>query len=71
MSSPHILNGGDFSLDSYIGHEFEARELPSAKSGVCNRDDQTCGTGLFAVSENDEQSKYYKIYGKGLRHYWL
>jgi len=55
MSNPNILNGADFSLDSFIGHEFEARELPSAKSGVCTRDDKTCGAGLFAVSENDEQ----------------
>jgi hypothetical protein len=57
MSSPNILSGADFALNSYMGHEFEIRELPSLKSGgVCTqRDDQTCGNGSFAVSENNEQ----------------
>lgn len=57
MSSPYILNGADFALNSFVGHEFEIRELPSAKSGgVCTSSaDQTCRTDLFAVSENDEQ----------------
>ncbi|OEU07971.1 hypothetical protein FRACYDRAFT_212889 [Fragilariopsis cylindrus CCMP1102] len=57
MSTPHILSGADFALNSYMGHEFEVRELPSSKSGVCTQrlEDQTCGNGLFAVSENNDQ----------------
>ena len=60
MSTPHILSGADFALNSYMGHEFEVRELPSSKSGVCTQrsEDQTCGNGLFAVSENNDQRKY-------------
>ena len=62
MSTPHILSGADFALNSYMGHEFEVRELPSSKSGVCTQrsEDQTCGNGLFAVSENNDQRKYKK-----------
>ena len=57
MSNPHIMNGGDFTLNSFVAHEFEIRELPSASSGVCNSDDQTCANGFFAVSENDDQGE--------------
>jgi len=55
MSNPDIVSGADFGLDSFIGHEFEARELPAAKTGVCKSEDQTCRNGFFKVSENWEQ----------------
>jgi len=55
MSDPHILNGADFSLNSFIGHEFEVRELPSMRTGSCKSKDQTCRNGFFAVSENEDQ----------------
>jgi len=55
MSNPDIISGADFALDSFIGHEFEARELPAAKTGMCKSEDQTCRNGFFKVSENDEQ----------------
>ena len=32
MSSPNVLNGASFNLNSFIGHEFEIRELPSTKT---------------------------------------
>jgi len=55
MSAPSISNGGDFSLDSYIGHEFEIRELPSKRTGFCESEGQICRNGYFVVSENAEQ----------------
>ncbi|KAG7350667.1 prolyl 4-hydroxylase alpha subunit [Nitzschia inconspicua] len=55
MSSPHVMNGATFPLNSYVGHEFEIRELPSQKTGECKSEDQTCRSVYFAVSENDEQ----------------
>jgi hypothetical protein len=55
MSDPHILNGADFSLNSFIGHEFEVRELPSMRTGSCKSKDQTCRNDFFAVSENEDQ----------------
>ena len=57
MSDPHIMNGGDFSLNSYVGHEFEVREMPSSRTGLCVSEDQTCRNGFFVVSENEEQSE--------------
>ena len=61
MSTPDIANGGDFGLNSYIGHEFEVRELPSTRTGNCESEDQTCRNGFFVVSENDDQRKL-KLY---------
>jgi pyrimidine deaminase RibD-like protein len=55
MSDPSILHGTSFPLDSFVGHEFEVRELPLISTGVCKSDDQTCRTGIFAVSGNDDQ----------------
>lgn len=55
MSDPHILNGADFSLNSFVGHEFELREMPSKSTGVCKSPDQTCRNAFFVVSENEDQ----------------
>lgn len=58
MSTPNVLNGASFNLNSFIGHEFEIRELPSSKTGTCKGEEQTCRTNYLAVTENSEQSKY-------------
>mmetsp|Transcript_24881 Transcript_24881/g.58769 ORF Transcript_24881/g.58769 Transcript_24881/m.58769 type:complete len:469 (-) Transcript_24881:284-1690(-) len=55
MTEPHILNGADFALNSYVGHMFELREVPSKSTGVCKSEDQTCRNGFFYVSENEDQ----------------
>jgi len=55
MSNPNIMNGADFSLNSYMGHEFEIREMPSLRTGSCKSKDQTCRNAFFKVSENDDQ----------------
>lgn len=54
QSSPFIYNGATFSLNSFVSHSFEAREMPG-KSGKCAGEDETCRVGYFAVNENDEQ----------------
>jgi hypothetical protein len=46
-------DGADFPLDSYVGHEFEIRELPGSKTGACK--EQVCRHSYFKVSENDDQ----------------
>jgi hypothetical protein len=58
MSTPHVMNGASFPVDSFIGHEFEVRELPSVKTGVCRSDDQTCRSAFFVVSGNQDQGAY-------------
>lgn len=55
MSTPKIFDGQDFTLDSYAGHEFEIRELPSEQTGLCKSEGQVCRNGFFKVSENDDQ----------------
>lgn len=35
QSSPHVFNGATFTLNSFVGHSFQARELPGKSSGVC------------------------------------
>jgi len=55
LMSEKIPNGGSFSVNSFIGHEFELRQLPSARTGVCKSEDQTCGTSFFTVSPNYDQ----------------
>jgi hypothetical protein len=51
------MNGASFPLNSFAGHEFEIRELPSATTGVCKGEDQVCRSAYFAVSENDDQGE--------------
>ena len=58
MSSPDIMSGADFNLNSYIGHEFEIREKPSAKTGLCKSEDQTCRNSFVKVSQNFDQGEY-------------
>lgn len=62
MSTPNIMNGASFPLNSFVGHEFEVRELPSVKSGVCAGEEQTCRSNYFTVSANDDQSEYHHYY---------
>ena len=54
QSNPFIYSGATFSLNSFVSHAFEAREIPG-KSGKCAGEDQTCRVGHFAVNANDEQ----------------
>lgn len=54
QSSPFIYNGAAMSLNSFVGHSFEAREMPG-KSGKCLGHDMTCRVGYFTVNKNDEQ----------------
>jgi hypothetical protein len=58
MSDPHVVSGADFPLDSYVGHTFEARELPNKKTGECQSSSDSpgeCHRAVFSVSENDNQ----------------
>jgi len=53
MSDPNVPNGSDFNLDSFVGHEFEAREIPG-KNGKCK--ETKCRNTYYTVSQNDEQT---------------
>ena len=55
--------GASQGLTSYIGHEFEIREMPSKKTGEC-RIPGDCKTGYFQVNDQEGQSKFqtYLLY---------
>lgn len=55
MSTNGVVPGATFPLQTYVGHEFEMREVPSEKTGVCDSPDQTCRSTTFVISENDNQ----------------
>lgn len=55
MSTNPVLFGATFPLQTFVGHEFEMRELPSENTGVCKSADQTCRQASFVISENDDQ----------------
>jgi hypothetical protein len=54
QSNPFIYHGATFSLNSFVTHSFEAREIPG-RSGKCKSKDNTCGVGYFSVNDNDDQ----------------
>mmetsp|Transcript_33688 Transcript_33688/g.81667 ORF Transcript_33688/g.81667 Transcript_33688/m.81667 type:complete len:465 (+) Transcript_33688:359-1753(+) len=56
MTPAAIMHGANFPLNSFVGHEFEVREFPSASTGLCKSEDQVCRTTLFEVSPGDEQT---------------
>ena len=60
-SFPDVLNGATFSVNTYVGHQFEIREVPSKTTLSCQSEDQRCRSGYFTVSENDEQRKFLLV----------
>lgn len=54
MTTPNIMPGADFSLNSFVDHAFEVREVPSEKSGRCAIE-AGCRTDNFTVSAHDDQ----------------
>jgi hypothetical protein len=62
MSSTNgVFSGATFPLQTFVGHEFELRELPSEKTGVCDSPDQTCRSATFVISENDNQGTSVRL----------
>lgn len=52
MSTPYVMPGADFALNSFVGHEFMIKELPDG-SGQCQESE--CKVRNFVISDNDEQ----------------
>mmetsp|Transcript_4425 Transcript_4425/g.6764 ORF Transcript_4425/g.6764 Transcript_4425/m.6764 type:complete len:456 (+) Transcript_4425:3-1370(+) len=57
QSTPYIYKGANMFLNSFLGHTFEAREMPG-RNGTCLGEDQTCRVGYFTVNGNDEQAVF-------------
>jgi hypothetical protein len=60
MTTPSILHGAVFTLNSFISHKFQAREVPSEKTGHCKSKDKICKKADFVVSANSDQGKSCK-----------
>ena len=45
------------TLNSYVGHTFQVRELAAKKTGVCAGEDQTCRIDHFTVNTNQDQGE--------------
>jgi hypothetical protein len=58
QSTPDILAGATFALNSYVGHTFQVRELPGKKSGVCEGDGEVCRIDMFTVNSNSDQGEF-------------
>lgn len=55
-----VHNGATFSLNSYVSHAFEVREVPSRRTGECQGENNQCRTAHFAVNENNDQILYLR-----------
>ena len=64
QSSPFIYDDAYFNLNSYIGHRFEAKEIPSTKTGKYKNgaegptNPKLCGVAFFTVNSNFDQVFY-------------
>jgi hypothetical protein len=58
QSTPDILAGSSFALNSYVGHTFQVRELPGKKTGVCEGESQQCRIEQFTVNSNSDQGEW-------------
>jgi hypothetical protein len=57
QSDPEIMDGTSLDLNSFVGHDFEVRELPAKSSGVCGGEDETCRVDYFTVNPNNDQGE--------------
>ena len=58
QSTPDILHGASFALNSFVGHTFQVRELAAKKTGVCGGEDETCRVDHFTVNANQDQGEF-------------
>lgn len=68
MSAPHVYDGAQFPLNSFVGHEFEVREVVNAQTGECASADKVCHSSNFIVTENDNQGAFF--YSASTIRYW-
>merc|ERR1719221_454058 len=56
QTTPDILHGASFALNSFVGHYFQVTELPAKKTGECFGEDGACRTDHFTVNSNKDQA---------------
>mmetsp|Transcript_17881 Transcript_17881/g.35944 ORF Transcript_17881/g.35944 Transcript_17881/m.35944 type:complete len:454 (+) Transcript_17881:136-1497(+) len=55
QSTPDVLAGASFSLNSFVSHSFLVREMPGKKTGECEGSEGECRVDYFSVNENHDQ----------------
>jgi len=55
LQAPEVLPGTGFSLNSFVGHSFQVRELPTGETEVCGGEEETCRVNYFTVNDNQDQ----------------
>jgi len=53
-----VVAGATASLNSFMTHTFELREMPSTKTGECSGENNVCHAVRFTVNENQNQAIY-------------
>ena len=51
-----VVTGSTASLNSFVAHAFELREMPSTKTGECSGENNVCHSVRFTVNENQNQA---------------
>ena len=62
QSTPDILHGASFALNSFVGHTFQVRELAAKKTGLCGGEDETCRVDHFTVNANQDQGEFISLW---------
>mmetsp|Transcript_15709 Transcript_15709/g.15110 ORF Transcript_15709/g.15110 Transcript_15709/m.15110 type:complete len:461 (-) Transcript_15709:73-1455(-) len=63
QTTPYIMDGTTFPLNSFVGHSFEVREMPNSRTGECgyaDEEEKTCRSAFFTVNPNDSQAFFIK-----------
>mmetsp|Transcript_17882 Transcript_17882/g.35948 ORF Transcript_17882/g.35948 Transcript_17882/m.35948 type:complete len:131 (+) Transcript_17882:136-528(+) len=61
QSTPDVLAGASFSLNSFVSHSFLVREMPGKKTGECEGSEGECRVDYFSVNENHDQGEFYSL----------
>ena len=60
--TPYLEHGDAFELESYVGHSFMVKELPSKLGNCINGDDpddpKKCGRAYFKVSDGANKNTF-------------
>jgi hypothetical protein len=61
LTTPDVgmLPGLEIPFDSFVGHEFEIREMPAANTGECANESNECHSSSFIVSETEDLCKLF------------
>ena len=53
-----LLSGASTDFNSYVGHAFQVRELPSEETGACEGEEETCRIDHFTENTDKDQSEF-------------